>query len=226
MGCAARSRARGCGPFRVAFPRTRRAPLGAPGSPVSYAACTTGFAWMHAWQAAQTMSVFGRRSASGKIALRVPLGVITARCARYRRRGKPWHRTSLQNLPDYDIVRIYGAAEDRAPVVLEGYPAESRRQLLPACPGCLAAPRAVLERRAIHAQDPGSQAPLHRRQDRGPLQGQSPYRQLNAGKTLITHARTRPARFLGYEIQARGSRPGRARPARVGSPNGIQAAHP
>ncbi|MGO9079085.1 MAG: group II intron reverse transcriptase/maturase, partial [Streptosporangiaceae bacterium] len=39
----------------------------------------------------------------------VPLDVITARCARYRCRGKPWHRSSLQNLPDYDIVRIYGA---------------------------------------------------------------------------------------------------------------------
>ena len=51
----------------------------------------------------------GRRSANGKIALRVPLDVITARCARYRRQGKPWHRSSLQNLPDYDIVRIYGA---------------------------------------------------------------------------------------------------------------------
>ena len=35
--------------------------------------------------------------------------MITAQCARYRRRGKPWHRSVLQNLPDYDIVRIYGA---------------------------------------------------------------------------------------------------------------------
>ena len=35
--------------------------------------------------------------------------MITAQCARYRRRGKPWHRSALQNLPDYDIVRIYGA---------------------------------------------------------------------------------------------------------------------
>ena len=51
----------------------------------------------------------GRRSANGKIALRVPLDVVTARSSRYRRRGKPWHRSSLQNLPDYDIVRIYGA---------------------------------------------------------------------------------------------------------------------
>jgi group II intron reverse transcriptase/maturase len=51
----------------------------------------------------------GRRSASGVIALRVPPDVITAKCAPYRRRGKPWHRARLQNLPDYDIVRIYGA---------------------------------------------------------------------------------------------------------------------
>jgi hypothetical protein len=35
--------------------------------------------------------------------------VIRAKCAPYRRRGKPWHRPQLQNLPDYDIVRIYGA---------------------------------------------------------------------------------------------------------------------
>jgi group II intron reverse transcriptase/maturase len=51
----------------------------------------------------------GCRSANGGIALRVPLDVIRAKCAPYRRRGKPWHRPALQNLPDYDIVRIYGA---------------------------------------------------------------------------------------------------------------------
>jgi len=60
-------------------------------------------------QHSSTKLTGGRRSANGKIALRVPLDVITARCARYRCRGKPWHRSSLQNLPDYDIVRIYGA---------------------------------------------------------------------------------------------------------------------
>ena len=27
----------------------------------------------------------------------------------YRKHGKPWHRSRLQNLDDYDIVRIYGA---------------------------------------------------------------------------------------------------------------------
>jgi group II intron reverse transcriptase/maturase len=51
----------------------------------------------------------GCRSANGRIALRVPLDVITAKCAPYRRRGKPWHRPGLQNLPDYDIVKVYGA---------------------------------------------------------------------------------------------------------------------
>jgi group II intron reverse transcriptase/maturase len=51
----------------------------------------------------------GRRSVNGRIALRVPKDVITAMCARYRRRGKPWHRNALQNLPDYDIVAAYGA---------------------------------------------------------------------------------------------------------------------
>ena len=60
-------------------------------------------------QHSSTRIVKGRRSVNGQIALRVPLDVITARCARYRRRGKPWHRSSLQNLPDYDIVRIFGA---------------------------------------------------------------------------------------------------------------------
>jgi len=51
----------------------------------------------------------GARSANGRIALRVPPDVVKAQCARYRMRGKPWHRPRLQNLPDYDIVRIYGA---------------------------------------------------------------------------------------------------------------------
>jgi group II intron reverse transcriptase/maturase len=51
----------------------------------------------------------GRRAANGIIALRVPLDVIKAKCAPYRRHGKPWHRPELQNHTDYNIVRIYGA---------------------------------------------------------------------------------------------------------------------
>ena len=35
--------------------------------------------------------------------------MIKAQCARYRKHGKPWHRSRLQNLDDYDIVRTYGA---------------------------------------------------------------------------------------------------------------------
>jgi group II intron reverse transcriptase/maturase len=51
----------------------------------------------------------GRRSANGKMALTVPPDVIKAQCARYRQHGKPWHRPRLQNLEDYDIIRVYGA---------------------------------------------------------------------------------------------------------------------
>jgi hypothetical protein len=51
----------------------------------------------------------GRRSVNGVIALRVPLDVVKAKCAPYRRHGKPWHRSRLQNLDDYDIVQTYAA---------------------------------------------------------------------------------------------------------------------
>jgi hypothetical protein len=60
-------------------------------------------------QHSNTKITSGRRSANGKIALLVPQEVIKAKCAPYRRHGKPWHRTRLQNLDDYDIVRTYGA---------------------------------------------------------------------------------------------------------------------
>src|SRR5450759_5168898 len=39
----------------------------------------------------------GRRTANGVIALRVPLDVIKAKRAPYRRHGKPWHRPAMQN---------------------------------------------------------------------------------------------------------------------------------
>lgn len=51
----------------------------------------------------------GQRSVNGKIALRVPLDAIKAKRAPYLRHGKPWHRTAMQNLDDYDIVKVYGA---------------------------------------------------------------------------------------------------------------------
>ncbi len=60
-------------------------------------------------QHCDTRITYGRRSANGRIALRVPPDVIKAKIAPYRRRGKPWHRPGLQNLDAYDIVRIYGA---------------------------------------------------------------------------------------------------------------------
>jgi hypothetical protein len=51
----------------------------------------------------------GRRATNGAVALRVPLDVIKAKCAPYRRHGKPWDRSALQNLDDYDIVATFGA---------------------------------------------------------------------------------------------------------------------
>lgn len=51
----------------------------------------------------------GRRSANGKIALRVPRDVITAKRGVYLRHGKPWHRPTLLNYDDYQIVKRYGA---------------------------------------------------------------------------------------------------------------------
>ncbi len=51
----------------------------------------------------------GQRVANGKVALRVPLDVIKAKCAPHLCHGKPWHRAAMQNLDDYDIVKAYGA---------------------------------------------------------------------------------------------------------------------
>jgi group II intron reverse transcriptase/maturase len=51
----------------------------------------------------------GQRSVNGKIALRVPLDAIKAKRAPYLQHGKPWHRPAMQNLDDYDIVKVYGA---------------------------------------------------------------------------------------------------------------------
>ena len=60
-------------------------------------------------QQCDTKVTRGRRTVNGTVALRVPLDVIKAKCAPYRRHGKPWHRPALQNLDDYDIVATYGA---------------------------------------------------------------------------------------------------------------------
>jgi hypothetical protein len=53
--------------------------------------------------------IAGQRADNGKIALRVPLDVIKAKRAPDLRHGKPWHRSAMRNLDDYDIVKIYGA---------------------------------------------------------------------------------------------------------------------
>ena len=55
-------------------------------------------------QHADRKIIAGQRAVNGKIALRVPLDVIRAKRAAYRRHGKPWHRTAMQNLDDYDTV--------------------------------------------------------------------------------------------------------------------------
>jgi group II intron reverse transcriptase/maturase len=60
-------------------------------------------------QHSSTKITRNRRSVNGRIALRVPPDVVRAQCARYRQHGKPWHRPRLQNLDDYDIIRVYGA---------------------------------------------------------------------------------------------------------------------
>ncbi len=60
-------------------------------------------------QHSSTKLTNGRRTANGKIALRVPPEVVKAQCTRYRCHGKPWPRPRLQNLDDYDIVRTCAA---------------------------------------------------------------------------------------------------------------------
>ena len=97
-------------------------------------------------QHCNTKITSGRRSANGKIALRVPPDVIKAQCARYRQHGKPWHRSRLQNLDDYDIVRIYGA-EYRGVVNYYLLAQDVWRLSTPA-----------LERPDVDAEDPGRQA--------------------------------------------------------------------
>ncbi len=51
----------------------------------------------------------GYRAVNGKVALRVPGNVITAKRATYMKRGKPNIKAPLLNLDDYNIVKIYGA---------------------------------------------------------------------------------------------------------------------
>ncbi|WP_338678076.1 hypothetical protein V1460_16985 [Streptomyces sp. SCSIO 30461] len=66
-------------------------------------------------QGSNSKIVRGQRAVNGKIGLRVPLDVIAAKRTRYRKHGKPWHRSAIQNLDDYDIVKTF-AAEYRGAV--------------------------------------------------------------------------------------------------------------
>jgi hypothetical protein len=50
-----------------------------------------------------------RRSANGKIWLRVPTTVIKAKCSRYTQRGKPERRSELMNEADHAIISRYGS---------------------------------------------------------------------------------------------------------------------
>jgi group II intron reverse transcriptase/maturase len=50
----------------------------------------------------------GRRAVNGVVRLRVPTGVIKAKCSPYLARGKPATRTSQVNRGDFDIVATYG----------------------------------------------------------------------------------------------------------------------
>jgi group II intron reverse transcriptase/maturase len=60
-------------------------------------------------QGSNSKIIRGQRAVNGKIGLRVPLDVIAAKRAPYRKHGKPWHRSALQNLDDYDIVKTFAA---------------------------------------------------------------------------------------------------------------------
>jgi hypothetical protein len=95
----------------------------------------------------------GRRQLNGVVALRVPLDVIKAKCAPYQYQGKPWHRSALQNLDDFDIIRTYGA-EYRGIV---GYYLLAHRRV--------AAQRTRVVRQDVDAEDPGCQVPVHRVKD-------------------------------------------------------------
>jgi group II intron reverse transcriptase/maturase len=51
----------------------------------------------------------GRRAINGRPGLKVPYSVITDKCARYMKGGKPVHRAELLNCDVYDIIEQYQA---------------------------------------------------------------------------------------------------------------------
>jgi group II intron reverse transcriptase/maturase len=50
-----------------------------------------------------------RPRVNGRIGLRVPADVVTAKQAPYRNHGTPWFRPALLNLDDLQIISVYGA---------------------------------------------------------------------------------------------------------------------
>src|SRR5450755_2880958 len=60
-------------------------------------------------QHCDTKQTAGRRAANGIIVLRVPPDVVKAQCARYRQRGKPWHRSHWRSVEDRVASVISGA---------------------------------------------------------------------------------------------------------------------
>ncbi|GAA2469579.1 reverse transcriptase domain-containing protein [Streptomyces mauvecolor] len=60
-------------------------------------------------QYADTKITAGRRAVNGGIGLYVPKDVIRERCARYMKKGRPWHRSMLLHDADFTIVGKFGA---------------------------------------------------------------------------------------------------------------------
>ena len=151
-------------------------------------------------QHADRKIIAGQRAVNGKIALRVPLDVIRAKRAAYRRHGKPWHRTAMQNLDDYDIVAdLRGRIPGHRPVL----PARHRR---------LAVHRAALGRPDLDAEDPGGQAQVLGEEDGGPTPGQDrPHRTGCARATKPGSNATASSRWspgsAGYPSYATRTRP-------------------
>jgi len=58
-------------------------------------------------QRSNTPRSFDQRSINAGIGLRVPQTVISNKCARYMKRGKPVHRPELENESDFTIIETY-----------------------------------------------------------------------------------------------------------------------
>lgn len=54
-----------------------------------------------------TQRSFDQRSINAGIGLRIPWMVIRDKCARYMKRGKPLHRSELENESDFSIIETY-----------------------------------------------------------------------------------------------------------------------